>query len=178
MRRWRLVVALAGACTVAVILGVWLVAAPAGPGREAPEPERLAARAGTPADATRVPTGGSRVPSGGFRVPPPPADLAADPGWDPREQPPPSPEEEAYATALVLAEPWLGRWVRDAYARVTGRSLSSPGLLRVRSLIFRRHGCQAHRCLQLFIWLPDRSPIDVGRIVVDLSARNVRTLTW
>lgn len=157
MRRGRLMVMFAGAgATLAVILSVGLALGWPGHDTE-PSPHRLRVRATTSAGPTPLP---------------------APPHWDSHHQPPPSRSEESFATELALDHPWLGLKVREAYAEVTGERLSSAADLRIRSLIFRRHGCEAHRCLQLFIWLPDRSAIDLGRIIVDLSTEEVRVLKW
>ncbi|GGK71253.1 hypothetical protein Sme01_26750 [Sphaerisporangium melleum] len=96
----------------------------------------------------------------------------------PSTQPPPSRAEEAHAAELLLADPRLGEVVRDAYAASAGRPLVSARDLRVRSLVFRRHGCQAVRCLQLFVWFPGGDQLDIGRVIVDMNAGSVRVLAW
>ncbi|MEU9884778.1 hypothetical protein [Sphaerisporangium sp. NPDC051011] len=103
---------------------------------------------------------------------------APRPSASPSMRPAPEPWEEARATDVLLAHPALGRTVRRAYARAAGRPLRSAADLRVRTLIFRRHGCEAHRCLQLFVEFPGHRWLDVGRVIVDLSTGDVRVLKW
>ncbi|RCG32301.1 hypothetical protein DQ384_07320 [Sphaerisporangium album] len=100
------------------------------------------------------------------------------PAASPSMRPAPAPWEEARATEVLLAHPALGRTVRTAYARAAGRPLRSAADLRVHTLIFRRHGCEAHRCLQLFVEFPGHRWLDVGRVIVDLSTGGVRVLKW
>lgn len=102
----------------------------------------------------------------------------ADPFGPLHPSPAPAPWEERFATELLLAHPVLGETVRGEYARSTGRRLRSAGDLRVHTLIFRRHGCEAHRCLQVFIRFPGGEWLDVGRVVVDLTTETVRVLEW
>ncbi|MFC6081520.1 hypothetical protein [Sphaerisporangium aureirubrum] len=150
MARRRLTVALAGAATLAVGLGVGLAVGLSMPPHE---PRRTDGQATAP-------------------VEPPPRIRALD------TRPAPARWEERYATQLLLAHPTLGETIRGEYARATGRRLGSASELRVHTLIFRRHGCETHRCLQVFIRFPGGSWLDVGRVVVDLSTESVRVLEW
>ncbi|WP_214409494.1 hypothetical protein [Sphaerisporangium fuscum] len=90
----------------------------------------------------------------------------------------PSPAEERQAAALLLGHPALGRAVRERYAHAADGHEPTPTTLRVRTLIFRRHGCETHRCLQLFVWFPDGGMLDAGRIIADLSTGAIRVLKW
>lgn len=95
-------------------------------------------------------------------------------------QPPPSRGEETAAAELLLAHPKLGRGVRRAYAKAAGRELRSAADLGLRGLIYSQPGgpCATHRCVRLFVRLPDGKHLDTSRIVIDLSAKKVRTLEW
>ncbi|WP_113703984.1 Tat pathway signal sequence domain protein, partial [Nonomuraea lactucae] len=95
-------------------------------------------------------------------------------------QPPPSRREEARAAELLLRDPELGDGVRAAYRRAAGRELGSAADLTLRGLIYTapRGSCATHRCLRLFVRLPDGTFLDTSRIVVDLSAKKVHTLEW
>ncbi|GII61915.1 hypothetical protein Skr01_20000 [Sphaerisporangium krabiense] len=93
-------------------------------------------------------------------------------------RPAPTRWEEARATEVLLAQPRLGALVRRSYAAAAGRPLTSPAELRVHSLIFRRHGCELHRCLQLFVRFPDGRWLDVGRVIADLTTGELRVLNW
>ncbi|WP_084959981.1 hypothetical protein [Thermoactinospora rubra] len=93
-------------------------------------------------------------------------------------QPPPSRREEVVAAELLLADPRLGRGVRAEYARAAGRPLRSASDLGLRGLIFRGGPCRTHRCVRLFVRLPDERFLDTSRIVVDLSAKKIHTLEW
>ncbi|MEO3808466.1 hypothetical protein ABGB17_05630 [Sphaerisporangium sp. B11E5] len=150
MARRRLTVALAGGATLAVGLGVGLAV---GLSLERQPPRRQE----RPPIAT---------------VQPPPRIRPLDP------RPAPARWEERFATELLLAHPVLGETIRGEYAKAAGRRLRSPGELRVHTLIFRRHGCETHRCLQVFIRFPGGVWLDVGRVVVDLTTENVRVLEW
>ncbi|MFC7648116.1 hypothetical protein [Streptosporangium lutulentum] len=100
-------------------------------------------------------------------------------------QPPPSKAEETAAAELLLADPAYGGSVRESYAKTGGRPLRSASDLGLRGLIFTpahergsaRH-CGIHRCLRLFVRLPDNTWLDTSRIVVDLSAKKIHTLEW
>ncbi|WP_329085393.1 MULTISPECIES: hypothetical protein [unclassified Streptosporangium] len=100
-------------------------------------------------------------------------------------QPPPSKEEETTAAALLLSHPGYGKTVRDAYAKAGGGRLGSAAELGLRGLIFTPSGesgpageCEVHRCLRLFVRLPDGTWLDTSRLVVDLSAKKIHTLEW
>ncbi|MBB2913959.1 hypothetical protein FHS43_005268 [Streptosporangium becharense] len=100
-------------------------------------------------------------------------------------QPPPSKEEEATAAELLLTHREYGKGVREAFARAGGRRLTSAADLGLRGLIFTPSGedgparrCDTHRCLRLFVRLPDGTWLDTSRIVVDLSAKKIHTLEW
>ncbi|MEU4830363.1 hypothetical protein [Streptosporangium sp. NPDC023615] len=100
-------------------------------------------------------------------------------------QPPPSKEEETVAAGLLLADPGFGRGLREAYAKAGGGPLRSAAALGLRGLIFTPSGesgtarqCETHRCLRLFVRLPDGTWLDTSRIVVDLSAKKIHTLEW
>ncbi|WP_433366246.1 hypothetical protein [Streptosporangium sp. CA-115845] len=100
-------------------------------------------------------------------------------------QPPPSPEEETTAAGLLLAHPGYGKVAREAYARAGGGRLGSAADLGLRGLIFTPSGekgparrCEVHRCLRLFVRLPDGTWLDTSRLVVDLSAKKIHTLEW
>lgn len=97
-------------------------------------------------------------------------------------QPPPTLAEARAAVRIVLADRRLGPGMRDAYASATGKRLTSPSQLRLQSMAFigsRAKGvdgarkvsqCGEHRCVQLFVRVPDGKWIDTSRIVIDLSA--------
>ncbi|WP_157250776.1 hypothetical protein [Nonomuraea typhae] len=95
-------------------------------------------------------------------------------------QPPPSRREETRAGELLLAHPKLGEGVRRAYAKAAGRELRSVADLGLRGLIYSQPGgpCATHRCVRLFVRLPDGKHLDTSRIVIDLSAKKVHTLEW
>ncbi|MER6829454.1 hypothetical protein ABT352_25960 [Streptosporangium sp. NPDC000563] len=100
-------------------------------------------------------------------------------------QPPPSKEEETTAAALLLAHPGYGKTVREAYTKAGGGPLRSAAELGLRGLIFTPYGergsakeCDVHRCLRLFVRLPDGTWLDTSRMVVDLSAKKIHTLEW
>ncbi len=100
-------------------------------------------------------------------------------------QPPPSKEEETTAAGLLLSHPGYGKVTRDAYARAGGGRLRSAADLGLRGLIFTPFGesgpagqCEVHRCLRLFVRLPDSTWLDTSRMVVDLSAKKIHTLEW
>ncbi|MGC5011075.1 hypothetical protein ACLQ2R_09960 [Streptosporangium sp. DT93] len=100
-------------------------------------------------------------------------------------QPPPSKEEETTAAGLLLADPGFGKGLREAYARAGGGALRSAAALGLRGLIFTPSGesgsarqCETHRCLRLFVRLPDGTWLDTSRVVVDLSAKKIHTLEW
>ncbi|MBG0832235.1 Tat pathway signal sequence domain protein [Planomonospora sp. ID67723] len=100
-------------------------------------------------------------------------------------RPPPSRAEEARAAELLLADPEHGRRIRAAYAAAAGRALRSASDLGLRAMIYtpRRHGaaaeaCRTHRCMRLFVRLPDGSWLDTTRIAVDLSAKKILALEW
>ncbi|GAA3140951.1 hypothetical protein GCM10010466_35000 [Planomonospora alba] len=100
-------------------------------------------------------------------------------------QPPPSRGEEIRAAELLLADPEYGPRIRDAHAKAGGRPLVSASDLGLRALSFtpgpRDTGaaaCETHRCVRLFVRLPDGTWLDTSRIVVDLSAKKIFTLEW
>ncbi|GAA0921208.1 hypothetical protein [Nonomuraea longicatena] len=95
-------------------------------------------------------------------------------------QPPPSKAEEVRAAELVLADPKLGAGIRREYAKAAGRALRSAAELGLRGLIYQQRTglCATHRCVRLFVRLPDGKHLDTSRIVVDLSAEKVHTLEW
>ncbi|GAA4073554.1 hypothetical protein [Nonomuraea soli] len=94
-------------------------------------------------------------------------------------QPPPSKREELRAAELLLAHPKLGKGVRAEYKKASGRQLRTAADLQLRGLIFRDAGaCRTHRCVRLFVRLPDGRFLDTSRIVIDLSAKKVQTLEW
>ncbi|WP_436760005.1 hypothetical protein [Streptosporangium sp. V21-05] len=100
-------------------------------------------------------------------------------------QPPPSKEEETTAAGLLLSHPGYGKIARDAYTRAGGGALRSAVDLGLRGLIFTPSGesgpareCEVHRCLRLFVRLPDGTWLDTSRMVVDLSAKKIHTLEW
>lgn len=95
-------------------------------------------------------------------------------------QPPPSKREELRAAELLLADPKLGAGVRQSFRKAAGRERASPSDLALRGLIFspERGRCAQHRCLRLFVRLPDGTFLDTSRIVIDLSAKRVHTLEW
>ncbi|MET8159840.1 hypothetical protein ABZT47_26015 [Sphaerisporangium sp. NPDC005289] len=90
----------------------------------------------------------------------------------------PTPSEQVRATRFLLADPPLAAVVGRAYAEAAHRPLSSAADLRVRSLVFRRFGCETRRCLQLFVWFPNGEELDIGRVVVDMASGGVRVLKW
>lgn len=95
-------------------------------------------------------------------------------------QPPPSHAEEVRAAELVLADPQLGEGIKRAYLKAAGRELRSAADLGLRGLIYSQPGgaCATHRCVRLFVRLPDGKYLDTSRIVIDLSAKKVHTLEW
>ncbi|MFD1936086.1 MULTISPECIES: hypothetical protein [Nonomuraea] len=95
-------------------------------------------------------------------------------------QPPPSKREELRAAELLLAHPRLGSGVRQSFRKAAGRELASPSDLALRGLIYspERGACATHRCLRLFVRLPNGTFLDTSRIVIDLSAKKVHTLEW
>ncbi|GAA2362842.1 hypothetical protein [Nonomuraea africana] len=95
-------------------------------------------------------------------------------------QPPPSRREELRAAELLLADPKLGRGVRQSFRKAAGRELASPSDLALRGLIYspERGSCAEHRCLRLFVRLPNGTFLDTSRIVIDLSAQRVHILEW
>jgi hypothetical protein len=100
-------------------------------------------------------------------------------------QPPPSKAEETTAAELLLAHPRYGGVVRETYAKAGGRQLRSAADLGLRGLIFTpahesgaARDCGIHRCLRLFVRLPDNTWLDTSRIVVDLSAKKIHDLEW
>ncbi|MFC4061341.1 hypothetical protein ACFOWE_23830 [Planomonospora corallina] len=100
-------------------------------------------------------------------------------------QPPPSRGEEIRAAELLLADPVYGSRVRDAHAKAGGRPLASASDLGLRALSFtpsprdtEAGACEVHRCVRLFVRLPDGSWLDTSRIVIDLSAKKIFTLEW
>ncbi|MEU9833078.1 hypothetical protein AB0D67_16250 [Streptosporangium sp. NPDC048047] len=101
-------------------------------------------------------------------------------------QPPPSKVEESRAIGLLLDDPRYGPVVRRSFAQAGGRELRSPSDLGVRGLIFTpaqeeaggAAQCDTHRCVRLFVRLPDGTWLDTSRIVVDLSAKKIHTLEW
>ncbi|GAA2905359.1 hypothetical protein GCM10010517_71540 [Streptosporangium fragile] len=100
-------------------------------------------------------------------------------------QPPPSTAAETTAAELLLAHRQYGKGVRDAFAKAGGGRLGSAAELGLRGLIFTPTGedgparrCGVHRCLRLFVRLPDGTWLDTSRIVVDLSAKKIHTLEW
>lgn len=95
-------------------------------------------------------------------------------------QPPPSKREEIRAAELLLADPKLGKGVRKSYAKAAGRELKSAADLTLRGLIYAQASglCRAHRCVRLFVRLPNGAFLDTSRIVIDLSAKKVHTLEW
>ncbi|MFF5212842.1 hypothetical protein [Streptosporangium sp. NPDC000396] len=100
-------------------------------------------------------------------------------------QPPPSKAEEVRAAELLLADSAYGGGVRRAYAKAGGRELRSAADLGLRGLIFTpvQEGggagqCETHRCVRLFVRLPDTTWLDTSRIIVDLSAKKIHTLEW
>ncbi|MFE3452254.1 hypothetical protein ACFXJ8_25365 [Nonomuraea sp. NPDC059194] len=95
-------------------------------------------------------------------------------------QPPPSRREELRAAELLLAHPRLGAGVRQSFRKAAGRELASPSDLALRGLIYspERGPCATHRCLRLFVRLPNGTFLDTSRIVIDLSAKKVHTLEW
>ncbi|MFI6815366.1 hypothetical protein ACIBG7_23360 [Nonomuraea sp. NPDC050328] len=95
-------------------------------------------------------------------------------------QPPPSKREEVRAAELLLAHPKLGKGVRSEFRKAAGRELRSAADLSLRGLIFRdkQGACRTHRCVRLFVRLPDGRFLDTSRIVVDLSAKTVHILEW
>ncbi|NUW45219.1 hypothetical protein [Nonomuraea rhodomycinica] len=95
-------------------------------------------------------------------------------------QPPPSKREETRAAELILAHPRLGEGMRAAYRRAAGKPLRSTADLWLRGLIYtaRRGDCAEHRCVRLFVRLPDGTFLDTSRVVADLSAKKVHILEW
>lgn len=95
-------------------------------------------------------------------------------------QPPPSQREELRAGGLLLADPRLGAAVRQAYAAAAGKALRSVADLGIHGLIYTEPSgpCTTHRCVRLFVRLPGGKFLDTSRIVIDLSAGQVRTLEW
>ncbi len=100
-------------------------------------------------------------------------------------QPPPSKREELRAAELLIAHPKYGKGLREAYEKAAGRKLRSATELGTRGLIFtpgHERGapvrCARHRCLRLFVRLPDGRWLDTSRIVADLSAGKIYTLEW
>ncbi|MBU3864385.1 hypothetical protein KN815_09930 [Streptomyces sp. 4503] len=103
-------------------------------------------------------------------------------------QPPPTLAEAREAVKVVLADRRLGPGMRDSYTSQTGKRLTSPSQLRLQSMSFlgsRAKGvdgarkvsrCGEHRCVQLFVRLPDGKWIDTSRIVIDLSARRAAVI--
>ncbi|WP_327089771.1 hypothetical protein OIE66_03870 [Nonomuraea sp. NBC_01738] len=95
-------------------------------------------------------------------------------------QPPPSPREEIRAAELLLADKKLGKEVRRAYSKAAGRELRSAADLGLRGLVYTQPGgpCATHRCVRLFVRLPDGKFLDTSRLAIDLSAKKVHTLEW
>lgn len=105
-----------------------------------------------------------------------------------RGQPPIAPDEAVRATGLVLADERLGAGLRDTYEKVTGKPLTSASQVRSQAVRFkadlavgaknrqRVSDCGVHRCVQLFIELPNGQWVDTSRLVVDLSTDRVQVL--
>lgn len=105
-------------------------------------------------------------------------------------QPSASPEEAKTAAGLLLKDKRLGPLLRTGYERTTGRRLTSVKQLRTQALIFRAAQavgatnakavaeCGEHRCLSVFVQLPNTEWVDTSRLVVDLSTRRVHVLNW
>ncbi len=189
MGRGRLAITLSAAgATLAAVMGAVMTVALVWPGRHEAPADHAEVGAEHHGDAhqdepgtrhrdeTRARRRGDEIralPSAGAFPEPTPGDPR-----DPATPPAPSRGEEARAARLLLADPALGPAVREAYARAAGRPLASADDLRVRSLIFRRHGCETRRCLQLFVWFPDGEQLDIGRVIVDMPTGSVRVLKW
>lgn len=104
-------------------------------------------------------------------------------------QPPPTADEARQALAVILADRRLGPGLRTDYTAATGKALTGPSQLVVQAMTYRTHAgtgpaataardplavCGTHRCVQLFVRVPDGGPwIDTSRLVIDLSARRV-----
>ena len=103
-------------------------------------------------------------------------------------QPPPSRSEAEAAVSVLLADAQLGPSLKAQYRKATGHDLTGPGDVRSQALIFRAEmatgipgaeraaACGDHRCVQLFVRLPDDSWVDTTRIVVDLTDARVLRL--
>ncbi|MEU8266432.1 hypothetical protein AB0B89_04630 [Sphaerisporangium sp. NPDC049002] len=179
MDRRRLAVTLAAAgATLSAVMGAVMTVALVWPGRhETPAPPAGAghdtAYKDDPGTRHRDETRARRREDETRGLPSP----STTPG-DPATSPAPTRWEEARAAELLLADPVLGQRVRDAYARAAGRPPASAADLRVRSLVFRRHGCETRRCLQLFVWFPGGEQLDIGRIIVGMPEGSVHVLKW
>ncbi|WP_203989357.1 hypothetical protein [Sphaerisporangium rufum] len=159
----------AGGVLIAVLLRPGGPAGPVAGDRPAAPPAAPPALAATPGVATAA----GAVPA----TAPPPLPPAG-PARSAMARPAPSRDEEARATRLLLADPRLGPIVRAMYEGATGHPPGSARELRVHALIFRRHGCEVRRCLQLFVRFPGGAWLDVGRVIVDLTGGTVRVLPW
>ncbi|WP_344951158.1 hypothetical protein [Sphaerisporangium flaviroseum] len=192
MARRRSAIILVGAAILAVVLGTGVAVTLILTGRDERAQRRWETGAahpgGTPSghpgqadpgyeDESSARSRESRARHGERTGAPPSANAPGDPR-DGGLPPAPTRAEEDRATRLLLADPPLAKIVRKAYAEAAHRTLSSAADLRVRSLIFRRFGCETRRCLQLFVWFPNGEALDIGRIVVDMSSGGVRVLRW
>jgi hypothetical protein len=103
-------------------------------------------------------------------------------------QPPPSQEETEAAVSVLLADAQFGPPLRAQYRTATGRDLTGPGDVHSQALIFRAAlatgvpganraaACGDHRCVQMFVRLPDDTWIDTTKVVVDLTDARVLRL--
>lgn len=96
-------------------------------------------------------------------------------------QPPLSPEEEAEAARLLLADPQAAGLKGD-FKDATGKELTSPDQLQLNSMIFKADpgirpaalaDCGKHRCATLTPKVTNGPWIDARHLVIDLSARKV-----
>ncbi|MFC3574648.1 Tat pathway signal sequence domain protein [Streptomyces yaanensis] len=99
-------------------------------------------------------------------------------------QPPLSPDENAEAARLLIADP-LGAGLKADYKDATGKELTSPDQLVLTGIGYRAtpgaqsallDKCGEHRCVRLFPKIPNGSWIDSRSFVIDLSARKVGKL--
>jgi hypothetical protein len=105
-------------------------------------------------------------------------------------QPSASPEDARRAADLLLRDGKLGPLLRSGYQQATGKALTSVKQLRTQALIFRSAqavgaknakafaDCGKHRCVHVFVQLPNTEWVDTSRLVVDLSDNRVHVLSW
>ena len=105
-------------------------------------------------------------------------------------QPSATAAEARRAAELVIQDQRLGPLLREDFRHTTGKPLTSAKQLRTQALIFRVSqatgatnasdvaACGKHRCVFVFLQLPNSGWVDSTRLVVDLSAGRVHVLNW